>query len=76
MELWLAVCTQWRAGGMGPVGLDYSEVRIWAAELEIDLSPGMWAKIRALERYVITGEVPDAEDDRAGHPQAAQGPGH
>ena len=51
--LWLAVRTQWRGGGMGVIGLDYAEVRWWASELEVDLSPAMWRKIRALEAHEL-----------------------
>jgi len=53
LELWEAVATQWRAGGMGVVGLDYAEVRAWASDLAIDLSPCLWSKIRALERHEL-----------------------
>ncbi len=35
---------------MGVVGLDYGEVRRMAHDLGINLSGGMWSKIRALER--------------------------
>lgn len=49
MQLWLSVRSQWRAGGMGAVGLDYAEVRRWAQDLDIDLSAGLWSKIKALE---------------------------
>ena len=36
---------------MGVIGLVYAEVRHWAAEMEIDLSPCMWKKIKALEQW-------------------------
>jgi hypothetical protein len=45
--------TQWRAGGMGVIGLDYGEVRAAAADMEIELSPCMWGKIRALEAATL-----------------------
>jgi hypothetical protein len=47
------VLTQWRAGGMGVIGLDYAEVRWWAREMGIDMSPALWGKIRALERHEL-----------------------
>lgn len=59
MELWDDVNTQWRAGGMGIVGLDYGELRRRAKELDIDLSPGMWRKIKMLERKVLEGKQSD-----------------
>ena len=61
MQLWLSVRTQWRAGGMGVIGLDYAEVRRWARDLDIILSPGMWSKIRCLEFCAL--KAAHAEDD-------------
>jgi len=52
-ELWEETNTQWRAGGMGIIGLDYGEVRIWARELDIDLSQCMWRKIKTLEAKAL-----------------------
>jgi len=54
LELWNDVNTQWRAGGMGIVGLDYREVRTRAKELDIELSVCIWRKIRLLEGKVLT----------------------
>ncbi len=51
--LWLSVRTQWRAGGMGVIGLDYAEVRFWADYMGIDLSGSVWNKIQALERWQL-----------------------
>ena len=45
--------TQWRVGGMGPVGLDYGEVRRWAADMDIEMSACMWGKIKALETAAL-----------------------
>ncbi|WP_054031245.1 DUF1799 domain-containing protein [Desulfatitalea tepidiphila] len=59
-ELWAAVCTQWRGAGLGLVGLDYEEVRKWAGDLEIELTAGVWRKIKALERHVLK-RAEDAE---------------
>jgi len=53
LELWGDVNTQWRAGGMGLIGLDYREVRERARELDIDLSPCVWRKIKMLENKVL-----------------------
>lgn len=38
---------------MGVIGLDYQEVRRWAADLDIDLSPCLWKKIKMLERMAL-----------------------
>lgn len=54
LQLWGAVLTQWRGAGMGVIGLDYGEVRWWARELGILLSPGLWSKVRALEMVELT----------------------
>lgn len=59
--LWAHVYTQWRygsVGGMGgsvpmPMGLDYSAVKVAAEMLDIDPSPGDFAKIQKLERFEL-----------------------
>ena len=51
--IWEEVKTQWRGGGMGPIGLDYAEVRQAAQDLGIDLSPCMKRKIRTMERVIL-----------------------
>lgn len=53
-ELWLWVNTQWRAGGMGIVGLDYPAVYLVAGQLGIEMSTCLMGKIRALENAVLT----------------------
>ncbi len=53
LELWIEVQTQWRAGGMGLIGLDYREVRERADELDIDMSTCVWRKIKMLENKVL-----------------------
>ena len=35
------------------IGLDYREVRARARELDIDLSPALWKKIKALEALIL-----------------------
>jgi len=52
-QLWAHVQTQWRAGGFGPVGLDYPAVRGEARALGILLSHGLMRKMRALELHVL-----------------------
>ena len=52
-ELWKEIETQWRAGPVGVIGLDYREVRERARELDIDLSPALWKKIKALEALIL-----------------------
>lgn len=52
-ELWLAVNTQWRAGGLGIVGLDYPAVWAMAARLEIEVGNCLMRKIQGLEREVL-----------------------
>lgn len=51
--IWQDVKTQWRAGGMGLIGLDYSEVRHAAADLEIEYTRRNQQKIRAMEREIL-----------------------
>jgi hypothetical protein len=61
MTLWQAVQTQWRAAGFGLIGLDYAEVRRWAEELDIVMTPGLWSKIRQLEYYELGRQGRDAD---------------
>jgi hypothetical protein len=60
-ELWLVVHTQWRAGPVGVIGLDYPAIYQEAVLMEIDLSPGMRAKIRALERFELIRSTSEAQ---------------
>ena len=48
--LWLAVQTQWRAGGFGIVGLDYPALFQIAERMGIEVSVCTMKKIQALER--------------------------
>jgi hypothetical protein len=57
LELWMAVQTQWRAGAMGVIGLDYRVLYLEAARLEIELSNCLMNKIRALERSTLESMV-------------------
>ena len=53
MALWLMVRTQWEGGGMGVIGLKYSEVRRFASDMNIPLSYGNWSKIKVLENFEL-----------------------
>jgi hypothetical protein len=68
-ELYDCIKTQWRSGGFGRIGLDYSEVRFWANELDIDLSPCMWKKIRILESLAVKSSAKNlpAKKENKGH---------
>lgn len=66
-NLFFCVQTQWRAGGMGIVGLDYGELRAAARDMDIPLTPGLWRKIRALEAAELSEMRKEvAEDDAPG----------
>jgi hypothetical protein len=55
LELWSAIDTQWRVGGMGGViGLDWTAVAAIAEILCIELTPTLFRKIKALERDFVT----------------------
>lgn len=53
LELWMAVRTQFRGAGMGVIGLDYPAVYLEAERLEIELTPRVMGKIKALERVEL-----------------------
>lgn len=72
MDLWMAVRTQWRAGGIGIIGLDYGEVRRSALDIGITMTAGMWEKIKTLERYTL--EKMHVSDDRPRNPEAPKRP--
>ncbi len=72
LELWLAVRTQWRAGGLGVVGIDYLAVQQEADRLEIDLNRCLMRKIQALEQVEV-GKQHAADGDSAGHGSPAAG---
>jgi len=52
-ELWGEIQTQWRAGALGIIGLDYNAVYAEAARLEIELSRCTMNKVKALERWTL-----------------------
>ena len=52
-ELLQACATQLRMSGMGsPVGFDYNALALVAEAFGIDLTPGMWRKVQAVETVV------------------------
>ena len=51
--LWGYARTQWRMGGMGPVGLDFPAALKLAEVLDIEVTPGLLSKLRALEHSVL-----------------------
>lgn len=51
---------------MGLVGLDYREVRERAKELDMDLSPCMWMKIKKLEFKVLEKQYASNGSDSPG----------
>ena len=54
-ELLQAGATQLRMSGMGgPVGFDYNALAMLAETLGIDMSPGLWRKVRAVETVIRT----------------------
>ena len=59
MELWSQIDTQWRAGAMGVIGLDYREVRTRAREMDIEVNECMWRKIKLLEKMVLKRQHKD-----------------
>lgn len=54
-ELLQAGATQLRMSGMGgPVGFDYNALAMLAETLGIDMTPGLWRKVRAVETVIRT----------------------
>ncbi|WP_279030085.1 DUF1799 domain-containing protein [Bilophila wadsworthia] len=52
-ELLQAGATQLRMSGMGgPVGFDYNALALVAEAFGIDLTPGMWRKVQAVETVI------------------------
>ncbi|WP_369688322.1 DUF1799 domain-containing protein [Desulfatitalea tepidiphila] len=72
LELWLAVQTQWRAGPMGVIGLDYNVLYQEAIRLGIDLSPGVMKKIRTLEAATLEKVYGSHTKGRAGTSTSTQ----
>lgn len=53
MELLMMTGTQWRVGTRGAYGLDYPAVIQAAAILGIEMTPGLFKKIRAVEHQTL-----------------------
>ena len=61
-ELLQAGATQLRMSGMGgPVGFDYNALALVAEALGIDLTPGMWRKVQAVETVIRRNAAKQAE---------------
>ena len=61
-ELLQAGATQLRMSGMGgPVGFDYSALALVAEAFGIDLTPGMWRKVQAVETVIRRNAAKQAE---------------
>ena len=58
-ELLQAGATQLRMGG--PVGFDYNALALVAEAFGIDLTPGMWRKVQAVETVIRRNAAKQAE---------------
>ena len=62
IELFLAVCTQWRFGGMGGLlGLDYPAVDVAVRYLELTVGPDSFAGLQVMEQTVVSELSNDAK---------------
>ncbi|MBS6141305.1 MAG: DUF1799 domain-containing protein [Bilophila sp.] len=65
-ELLQACATQLRMSGMGgPVGFDYNALALVAEAFGIDLTPGMWRKVQAVEAVIRRNAAKRAEEAQA-----------
>ncbi|WP_462407464.1 DUF1799 domain-containing protein [Bilophila wadsworthia] len=65
-ELLQAGATQLRMSGMGgPVGFDYNALAMLAETLGIDMTPGLWRKVRAVETVIRTLAAKRADEAQA-----------
>lgn len=65
-ELLQACATQLRMSGMGsPVGFDYNALALVAEAFGIDLTPGMWRKVQAVEAIIRRNAAKRAEEAQA-----------
>jgi hypothetical protein len=54
LEMWLQVCTQWRVGMNGPVGLDYNVLR-WLFELyDVEDKRALFEDLQIMETAFLT----------------------
>lgn len=72
MTLFDHCATQWRAGGLGVVGLDYTACRAVAEDLGVVWSYGLLRKLQVIERMVLERVRNDTHD---GDSQGAGGAG-
>lgn len=65
-ELLQACATQLRMSGMGsPVGFDYNALALVAEAFGIELTPGMWRKVQAVEAVIRRNAAKRAEEAQA-----------
>lgn len=65
-ELLQAAATQLRMSGMGgPIGFDYIALALVAEAFGIDLTPGMWRKVQAVEAVILRNAAKRAEETQA-----------
>ena len=61
-----AGATQLRMSGMGgPVGFDYNALALVAEAFGIELTPGMWRKVQAVETVIRRNAAKRAEEAQA-----------
>ena len=61
-ELLQVGATQLRMSGMGgPVGFDYNALALVAEAFGIELTPGMWRKVQAVETVIRRNAAKQAE---------------
>ena len=61
-ELLQAGATQLRMSGIGgPIGFDYTALALVADSLGVDLTPGLWKKVRAVEPVIRRNAAKQAE---------------
>lgn len=66
--LWLQVQTQWRAGGMGLVGLDWPAVTAMARWLGYDLRiPRLYRAMQICEASVLRAQARASREQHAGN---------
>lgn len=65
-ELLEAGATQLRMSGMGgPVGFDYNALALVAEAFGIELTPGMWRKVQAVETVIRRNAAKQADEAQA-----------
>mgnify|MGYP003261930407 FL=1 len=65
-ELLQSGATQLRIGGMGtPVGFDYNALALLAETFGIELTPGIWRKVQAVEAVIRANAAKRADEAQA-----------